>query len=169
MLSAPPERENYELSESRAVLHGTEVTLDDTDSPTFIGIRQRDFCFDLSVNVTADKGEAGVTVYMCEDEHYEVALRKTDSGFEAVLKLNIGGIKHIQTAVPVDSGSAKLKIVGDNLFYNFYVGDIHLGCGQAKYLTSEVSGGFTGVVMGLYAVGGNTAEFTDFSVDYAEN
>lgn len=105
---------------------------------------------------------------MCEDEHYEVALRKTDSGFEAVLKLNIGGIKHIQTAVPVDSGSVKLRIVADNLFYNFYVGDTHLGCGQTKYLTSEVSGGFTGVVIGLYAVGRNTAEFEDLAIDYRE-
>lgn len=95
-------------------------------------------------------------------------LRKTDSGFEAVLKLNIGGIKHIQTAVPVDSGSIKLRIVADNLFYNFYVGDTHLGCGQTKYLTSEVSGGFTGVVIGLYAVGGNTAEFENLAIDYRE-
>ena len=45
---------------------------------------------------------------MCEAEHYEVALRKTDSGFEAVLKLNIGDIKHIQAVVPVASDSVKL-------------------------------------------------------------
>lgn len=163
-----PKLENYELSANKAVLHGTDITLDDTDSPTFIGMRQRDFKLDLSVNVSVDSGEAGVTVYMCEDEHYEVALRKTDSGFEAVLKLNIGGIKHIQTAVPVASGSAKLRITADNLFYNFYVGDIHLGSGQTKYLTSEVSGGFTGVVIGLYSMGGNTAVFENFTLDYPE-
>ncbi|MDE6728197.1 MAG: hypothetical protein K2J80_09710, partial [Oscillospiraceae bacterium] len=37
--------------------------------------------------------------------------------------------------------------------------------GQAKYLSSEVSGGFTGVVLGMYAVNG-TAEFTDFEYIY---
>lgn len=161
-----PFLQNYEFSESKAVLHGTEITLDDTDSPTFIGIRQKDFYFDLSVNVSADNGEAGMTIYMCENEHYEVALRKTISGFEAVLKLNIGDIKHIQAAVPVESDSARLKITADNLFYNFYVGDTHLGCGQTKYLTSEVSGGFTGAVIGLYATGKNTAVFENFTLDY---
>lgn len=162
-----PHTENYELADKKAILHGTDVTLDDVDSPTFIGIRQRDFCFDLCADVSIDKGEAGVTVYMCEDEHYEVALRKTENGFEGILKLNIGGIKHIQKTVPLTSGKAQLRIKADNLFYNFYVGGTHLGCGQTKYLTSEVSGGFTGVVIGLYAQGGNTAEFESFSIDYA--
>lgn len=164
-----PDLGNYTLSDSSAILRGTDISLDDTDSPTFVGIRQRDFCFDLSVDVSADSGEAGVTVYMCEDEHYEVALRKTDSGYEAVLRLNIGGIKHIQTAVPVPEGKAALKISADNLFYRFLVNDTFLGMGQSKYLTSEVSGGFTGVVIGLYAVGNNTAEFENFSLDYKKS
>lgn len=162
-----PKKENYELSESRAVLHGTEVTLDDTDSPTFIGIRQRDFCFDLSVGLTVDRGEAGVAVYMCESEHYEIAVNKTEKGFEAILKLNIGGIKHRQAAIPLSSGRARLRITGDNLLYRFFVDDTEIGCGQTKYLSSEVSGGFTGVVVGLYAVGENTAEFDNFGIEYS--
>ena len=164
-----PKSENYELSESRAVLHGTEVTLDDNDSPTFIGIRQRDFCFDLSVDLAVDRGEAGVTVYMCESEHYDIAVRKTETGFEAVLKLNIGGIKHIQAAIPISSGRARLRIKGDNLLYKFFVGDTGLGCGQTKYLSSEVSGGFTGVVIGLYAAGDNAAEFENFGIEYSSS
>lgn len=161
-----PKMESYELSENKAILHGTSVTLDDTDSPTFIGIRQRDFCFNLSVDLTVDEGEAGVTVYMCEAEHYDIAVRKAETGYEGILKLNIGGIKHTQRVVPIESGSDKLRIVGDNLFYNFYIGDTHLGCGQTKYLSSEVSGGFTGVVIGLYASGDNTAEFSNFLIEY---
>lgn len=58
----------------------------------------------------------------------------------------------------------------DHFEYNFFVltenGEQFLGCGQAKYLTSEVSGGFTGTIMALYAVGKNTAEFTDFCCRY---
>ncbi|MGN0578475.1 MAG: glycoside hydrolase family 43 protein, partial [Ruminiclostridium sp.] len=122
--------------------------------------------FDLSVDLTVDRGEAGVTVYMCESEHYEIAVSKTENGFEAVLKLNIGGIKHKQAAVPLSSGSARLRITGDNLLYKFFADDTGLGCGQTKYLSSEVSGGFTGVVIGLYAVGDNTAEFESFGIEY---
>lgn len=166
-----PHTENYELSDSKAVLHGTDITLDDVDSPTFIGIRQRDFNMELTADISLESGEGGVTVYHCEQEHYEVALRSTESGCEAILKLNIGGIKHNQTAVPVSGNKAKLIVRADSQIYNFYVNDgekeVHLGCGQAKYLSSEVCGGFTGVVLGMYAVNG-TSEFTGFRVDYRE-
>ena len=125
---------------------------------------------DYSVNVSIDKGEAGVSVYMCENEHYDAAIRACEGGFEAVLKLNIGGVKHIQNTVKLSCASAKLEIVSESVFYNFYVNDggkrTHLGGGQSKYLSSEVSGGFTGVVLGLYAIGNNTAEFTELDVKY---
>lgn len=164
-----PNRDNYILSD-KAVLKGTDITLEDVDSPTFIALRQRDFDMKLRIDVKLDKGEAGVTVYMCENEHYDIALRECENGFEAVLKLNIGGIKHIQTTVPVSGNSAGLEIESDSVFYNFFVNDgskrISLGGGQSKYLSSEVSGGFTGVVLGLYAVGKNTAEFTGLEVKY---
>lgn len=165
-----PSAENYSTGNEKFILHGTDITLDDVDSPTFIGIRQRDFDMDMSADVSIDNGEGGITVYMDENEHYDIALRKTADGHEAVLKLNIGGIKHVQNAVPISSGNAKLIVRSDSMFYNFYVSDggreIHLGCGQAKYLSSEVAGGFTGVVLGLYAVGNNTAEFSGLDIIY---
>lgn len=162
-----PHEESYELSENRAVLHGTDITLDDADSPTFIGTRQRDFRFTLSAEVSVDCGEGGVTLYMCENEHYDIAIRKSESGFEAVLKLNIGGIKHIQTAIPLTSGSARLTVKADNLSYSFYANGEYLGNASAKYLSSEVASGFTGVITGLYAVNG-TAAFTSFEIDYTD-
>lgn len=166
-----PHTENYKLSKSAYILKGTDVSLDDTDSPTFVGIRQRDFCFELSVDVCADNAEGGITMYMDENEHYEAAVRKSPNGYEGMLRLNIGGIKHIQTSVPLDANKAKLIVTADNLSYNFFIetdggARTHLGCGNTKYLSSEVAGGFTGVVMGLYAVGSGTAEFTDFKCEY---
>ena len=161
-----PFLENYILSDNKAVLHGTSITLDDVDSPTFIAMRQRDFCFELKVKVFVDVGEAGVTVYSCENEHYEIAVRKNGEYYEAVLKLNIGGIKHIQNIVKLEKGSAELSIKANNFFYEFKADGVSLGGGQSKYLSSEVSGGFTGAMLGLYAVGDNTAEFTDFEVVY---
>ncbi|MDE5992529.1 MAG: glycoside hydrolase family 43 protein, partial [Oscillospiraceae bacterium] len=169
-----PHEENYTLTADKAILRGTDITLDDVDSPTFVGIRQRDFCFELTADiaVNGDNGESGVTVYMCESEHYDISVRKKDGKCEAVLKLNIGGIKHDQTVIPLASGNAKLLVRANNLFYNFYVVDggkeIHLGNGSAKYLSSEVAGGFTGVVIGLYAVGGVEADFSGFEINYTK-
>ena len=161
---------NYKLEENKAVLYGTDITLDEIDSPTFLAIRQRDFEGTLTCDLTVEGGEAGVTVYMCENEHYEVAIREGESGYEGILKLNIGGIKHIQTAIPLTSGSAQLEITYDNFNYNFSVVDdgkkTMLGSGQTKYLSSEVSGGFTGVLFGLYAIGRGTGTFTNFRCMY---
>ena len=174
-----PCEENYRLSENSAVLRGTNITLDDADSPTFIGIRQRDFDMELSVEASVNSessGEGGVTVYMCENEHYDIAVRKNDESsdeWEAVLRLNIGGIKHVQNTLRLDSGKARLLIRSDSTTYNFAVSEngreTVLGSGQSKYLSSEVAGGFTGVVLGLYAVGSDTsAEFTGLEIKYSE-
>ncbi len=165
-----PHAENYELSKEKFILHGTDITIDAVDSPTFIGIRQRDFDMNLSVDLDIDGGEGGVTVYMCENEHYDIAIRKNGGKYEAVLKLNIGNVKHIQGIAELKCGKAELIIKANSQVYNFYVKDgeaeIHLGCGLSKYLSSEVSGGFTGVVLGLYAQGNNTVVFENFKVEY---
>ena len=127
---------------------------------------------EFRASVEIDCGEAGLTAYMCENEHYDIALRVGNDGYEAVLKLNIGGIKHVQAVLPLDAPRAQLVIRSDHFHYNFFVltqdGEHRLGSGQAKYLTSEVSGGFTGVVMALYSVGENAARFTKFCCKYAE-
>ena len=163
--------DNYELSSEKYVLKGTDITLDDVDSPTFIALRQRDFVMELSADVKVDRGEGGITMYMCENEHYDIALRKTDNGTEAVLKLNIGGIKHEQNKTVINGDTATLIVRADNYNYNFFVRcadrEQYLGSGQTKYLTSEVSGGFTGTMTGFYAVGG-TAEFSSFVCKYSD-
>ncbi len=169
-----PHFENYELSEDRAVLHGTDITLDMTDSPTFIGMKQRDFYMELRTAVRISGGgkipaAGGVTAYITENEHYDLALEQTDFGTKAVLMLNVGGIKHRQCELPVDGDSAELILRSDCFSYSFFVSqrgrETCLGSASTKYLSSEVAEGFTGVITALYAVNG-TAEFTGFSCKY---
>lgn len=165
-----PHPENYQLLEDAAVLRGSAVTLDEAASPTFIGLRQTDFQMNLAVEVAADGGEGGVTIYMSELEHYDLAVRRTGDGFEAVLRLNIGGVRHEACTVPLKAGRARLTVSADSQTYRFFIdegcGTRCLGQGMSKYLSSEVSGGFTGVMLGLYAVGDGNAEFRSFQVRY---
>lgn len=170
-----PHTGSYQPEKDRLTLHGTNVTLEDVDSPTFLGIRQKDFCMNLSVRVTLDQGEAGLTMYMDELEHYDIAIRTGADGYEAVLKINIGTAKHTLAVFPLTENSTRLLVVADHLAYHFYLisenasgseTKTELGSGYTKYLSSEVAGGFTGVVMGLYAIGENTAVFTDFRCEY---
>lgn len=168
-----PDMADYTLTKEKYTLRGSSLTLDDIDSPTFIALRQRGFCFELCCDVGVTDGEGGITIYMDENEHYEIAVRKAADSYEAILRLNIGGIKHVQAAAPIEGSKARLCIEGDNLFYKFAVvsGDgserTELGVGSTKYITSEVSGGFTGAMIGLYAVNGE-ADFEGFVLKYME-
>lgn len=168
-----PVRENYELRADKAVLHGTQLTLNDCLNPTMVAIRQRDFYGTAQCHITLDKGEGGMTVYMCEESHYDVGIRKTATGQEAFLRLRLGDIDHIQGTLPIESAEATVQVEFDNLRYAFYLIDgadkALLGTAQSRFLSSEVMTGFTGVVLGLYATGDNRVEFTDFCLRYKEH
>jgi alpha-N-arabinofuranosidase len=109
---------------------------------------------------------------MDESHHYDLAIRHRDDRLEAVLRLNIGDVKHEQKFTALEEGQGvKLLIHAEALHYSFSIqaGEQHisLGTAQTKYLSSEVAGGFTGVLIGLYAVGeGAAAEFTEFVCEY---
>ena len=162
-----PVLSNYELGENRAVLHGSDITLFDTDSPTFIALRQRDLEFEMSVNVRLQgDGIGGITVYHTETEHYDLYLSGSGT---AELRLNIGGISQTHNIETADM-TARLIVRANAFGYDFYAEcngrTEHLGHGQTKFLSSEVCGGFTGVMLGLFAVGSCSAEFTDLKVEY---
>ncbi len=167
-----PKESNYIFGYDSLTLKGTDITLDDVDSPTFIGIRQKDFVAEISCNINVTNGEAGITLFMDENHHYDLAVRNIDNKYQVIKKLNIGDIKSIESVVDIENiNNTKLVIDADNLYYNFYIerdGDrVELGKAQTKYLSSEVAGGFTGVIIGLYTVGNNSkAEFTQFKCEY---
>ena len=185
-----PDEARYELSKDKAVLYGSDRTLDDVASPTFIALRQKGFNMDCRVKLKVDgtgkdspegqadaqssvSSEAGITLYMCEDEHYEIAVKKVGFMRVAVLRLNIGGIKHVEKEILIPSGEAYLKVEADHTNYRFYVANgnspesfLLLGSAKTKYLSSEVSSGFTGTMVGLYATGDVKGTFTEFDLKY---
>lgn len=143
------------------------------DSPTFIGIRQRDFTGEISCEIELTGSvEVGITLYMDENHHYDLAVRASQNGgCEVIERLNIGDVKAVQRAVPISDSNAKLMIRANNFCYTFYVSvggeELQLGSGQTRYLSSEVACGFTGVVIGLYAVGDwSVGEFRNFVCEY---
>lgn len=167
-----PQAENYCLSEDKAVLRGTHLTLDDAKNPTMVAIRQRDLTGTVRCDLAVDGAEGGLTVYMCEQSHYDVGIRRAACGYEAILRLRIGDVSHIVKTVPLADGQATLLITFDALKYTFSVihgGEtIRLGTAQSRFLSSEVMTGFTGVVLGLYATGESVCTFTDYCLQYGE-
>ena len=170
-----PVYDNYVLEKDRAVLKGSPVTLYEAKSPTFIALRQRDFDMELSIKVRLyavdeSESEGGITIYQTENEHYDLFVAKTDTGYAAVLRLNLGGIKHIESICSLESDEAHFIIRADAMGYHFFVETddekVELGYGKSQFLSSEVCGGFTGVMIGLYAVGECKTEFCDFNLKY---
>lgn len=181
-----PYLENYKLTDSGVCLKGSHITLQEVDSPTFIGMRQIDFCMDTKVNITLTDSTtlevadttatascpnmAGITLYMCEKEHYDLVLQKEDDNVYAALYLNIGGIHHLENKIHLNSNTATLMVTADALSYSFFIRHkaqtVKLGQAYTKYLSSEVSEGFTGTIIGLFATGNIYASFTDYICQY---
>ncbi|MDR0903800.1 MAG: glycoside hydrolase family 43 protein [Ruminococcus sp.] len=158
---------NYIITDEKITLHGTNVTLDDVGSPTFIGLRQKEFDAKISANVKLlSDGNAGITLYMNENHHYDLELEKTANGICVCTLLNIGDVKdYYKKCVEIDADNANLRIEATDHLYRFFVNDECIAKAQTRYLSTEVAGGFTGVIIGLYAENGD-AEFTEFTISY---
>ena len=165
-----PDWNDYTFAEDSLTLRAGKDTLDDMGSPTFMALRQRAFDMEYAVTATNCGGEGGVTVYGTETEHYDLFLRQTEAGCEAVLKLNIGGIRHEQAVLPISGSSAELVIRASSTQYDFYVradgAETHLGSGQSKFLSNEISTTFTGAVLGLFAQRGGETYFERLNIHY---
>lgn len=170
-----PDMENYIFSENSFILKASETSLSDCDgSPSFVAIRQKEMNMEVSCDISVADCEAGLTFYMTESQHYEIAVRKTSEGYELFRRLCIGDIQHEDNMTLISSDNAKtvkLIVNADNYNYLFRAlcdgKEYALGSAQTKYLSSEIAGNFTGVMIGLYAHKNNTgnsgsAEFTNF-------
>lgn len=164
-------KENYEFIENGLRLRGTGISLNQADSPTFAGVRQSEFDTHLIVTVSGDAREAGVTFYMDEDQHYDLALIRTGQKRKVMLRLRTGDAEAVVQYIECGQNCEKirLEVISTAEKYEFYCqtdsGREFLGSARTKYLSSEVAGGFTGVLMGLYAVDEENrwAEFHDLN------
>lgn len=166
-------KDNYAFDEERKVLilNGTKLGLNDCDTPTFVGFRQSEFEMNMQVLVSGEANEAGLTVYMDENQHYDLVRYRDEETDETerikvALRVRIGDAEEIKDEVFLTEGSlAQLMIRSTESHYYFYVvvdgQEICLGSARTKYLSSEVAGGFTGVMLAMFAVDGK-AEFSDF-------
>jgi len=164
---------NYRFSNKVLELTGTSITLDEADNPTFIGIRQSEFNTDLRVDITSDAYEAGVTYYMDENQHYDMYVTNAKDGIYAQLRLRIGDALCIKNSVRLSTNKdIKFHIVSDPDNYSFYLcnekEELLMGTAKCKYLSSEVAGGFTGVMMGLYAVDENNNKALFSKLDWEQ-
>jgi beta-xylosidase len=155
-------------------LHGGEADLD-SPTPTLLAQRQRALrCSARTLVEVQDAGEAGLGVLMDERHHYEVAVR----GDEVVVRARIGDLSSVVGQAGAPEAPVVLRIdthddyggdagpAPDRLRLGFETEDGSfevLADLDGRYLSTEVATGFSGRLVGLYAVGG-TARFDWFEL-----
>lgn len=120
-----------------------------------------------------DGEEAGLTVRMNDEHHYDLALRREAGQRWIVLTKRIGDMTAVPIRHPAETGPVKLAVSADPTTYAFAWARADgaftaIGSGRVRYLSTEVAGGFTGVYFGLYAAGNGAPNQAPADFDYAE-
>ena len=160
-----PHSENYRVAGGSLQLKATGVSIDGAeDSPTFLGRRQEHIGFEATTSVRtagAKAGdEAGITVYMRGESHYDFFVARTEDGRQTVtLRYRLHEIRHKAFEAEIPEDAVCLRVRGNNYVYAFeYSTDgkrfLPAGSMNTRYLSTETAGGFTGIVLGLFAQGG---------------
>jgi alpha-N-arabinofuranosidase len=178
-----PVRESYSTSEREGwlTLHGTPVSLSENASPTFVGRRQQHLTCRMATRVdfspAAEGEEAGLVLYRHPEHRYELALRRAGGTREVVLRQTVGPhLSAVTASAPAPGdGPVVLQVDATPTEYTFSWGDSEgdpgeLGRAVTRLLSTEVSGGFVGTYVGLYATGmGSTAHFDWFDYTALSN
>jgi beta-xylosidase len=144
-------------------VHGTDATLDDED-PVLVGRRQQHhWCRARALVDPVSSSEAGLALYLDNTAHYEVGVR----GDRIVARALAGPFDVELGEAAAPGGPAVLRIEtgphphgSDTVTLGFERED---GTFEAlaeidgRFLSTEMTGGFIGRVLGLYAVGGDAA------------
>jgi len=112
----------------------------------------------LAFDPQVDGEEAGLTVFMTELHHYEVGVMREQGERIVFVRRRIGDLSAVVAREPLAGTTVTLQIeaMADDYRFSYRVGDQplrELASGAARFLSSEVAGGFTGVYMGMYATG----------------
>lgn len=157
-----PVQEHYSLTEKKGHLRlqSSPYTLNETKPVSFVGRRQTEHDFtattSLLFDASADNEEAGMTLLQNNTHHYDLLLKRSDNQTVVQLRVHIGSLSYVAAEQAVAGNQILFRIKGTPHQYTFSFADpknqkyTELGKLDTRYLSTEVAGGFTGVMIGLY-------------------
>jgi alpha-N-arabinofuranosidase len=170
-----PVEERYQIANGKLRMYGSAEGLNELkNSPSFVGFRQEDFDFQAETCVklgNASNGDkAGMTVYMDYNGHYDVYVAKKGGKWVVGTNYTFGPVNHVEE-VTVNSSKVWLRLTGNRsqymLWYSTNGTDFkQVGTGDARFLSTETLGNFTGIMLGLWAQSPSVKGYADF--DYFE-
>ena len=131
-----------------------------TANPTFIARRQTDLnftataLFDLS-HLTEGM-QAGLTAYAAPLNHYDVMAERRRGKIFIKSNVRLGQTSHNEKEIELKGYVAYLRITSDKDFYYMMASSDGINFTQLakmeyRFLSTETIGGFTGVMLGLFA------------------
>ena len=157
-----PNMSRYSLTERKGWLRlkPSDITLDQTASPTFVCRRQTELKFTATaafdLTHLTEGMQAGITAYAAPLNHYDVVAERR--GGKIILKSNvrIGQTAHSEKEMILEGTMAYLRVSSDKDFYELSASSDNqnfttLAKMEYRYLSTETIGGFTGVMLGVFA------------------
>ena len=151
----------YSLSERPGSLRLScgNPTLDDQDSPAFVGRRQEHLNCQVSTLIDftpeSENEEAGLTILADNRHHCELAVTILGGKRCAIVRRRIGSLVAEVACEELPDGHVELAIHADKTTYRFLAGAPgslkELATAETRYVSTQVAGGYTGVYFGLYA------------------
>lgn len=174
-----PDEEVWSLKDRRGYLKlaCTKFNLNDMEMKSFVGRRQRHlqckaqtFMEYKPLNIG---DESGLTVIMNEEHHYEIALLKDENEVNVIVRRKIGDLQSVVYKESYNEEFIVLSVEADKYKYSFGYGKNtdeikYVYSAQAKYLSTEVAGGFTGVYLGMYATSNGNKSLSSAYFDWFE-
>ena len=166
-----PVKERYSIEGGRLRMWGSAEGLNERKvSPSFVGFRQKEFdflaetCVQLGNARSGDK--AGMTVYMDYNGHYDVYVEKKGSKLVVGTNYTFGPVNHVEE-IPVNASKVWLRLTGNRMQYHLWYSTDgknfkEAGVADARFISTETLGNFTGIMLGLWAQSPSQKGYADF-------
>lgn len=172
-----PSPDSWSLTEKPGylTLHGQTHTLSDSASSTFVGRRQQHFNCEISslleFKPMSEGEEAGLTVFMNGNYHYEIARTMHKGKSLIIFRRQVGSLWKVEKEIEYNEPTVVLGIEANEFNYTFTYLTADgkkeiVGLGETTLLAKEIAGGFTGVFFGMYATGNGEKSSTPAHFDY---
>lgn len=166
-------RDRWSLTDKPGTLRlkGNRETLDEIGSPAFVARRQEHFrmraATEIEFTPQAEPQSAGLVLRQDEANHYELRIAGSASERRVELAARVAGASTIRGTAALGPGAVILQVEAfpDRYEFAFRMKDgalRTLDSAPTQPLSSEKTGGFTGVFVGMYASGADAMPFADF-------
>ena len=157
-----PDYTRYSLTERKGYLRlrPTATDLSKTASPTFVARRQTELVFSATalfdLTHLSEGMQTGITAYAAPLNHYDVVAERRNGQIYIKSNVRLGQTSHNEKEFALNGTHAWLRITSDKDFYYMLASSdgikfVELAKLEYRFLSTETIGGFTGVMLGLFA------------------